>query len=349
MSHCLADSFEDRHWMMVESKARNYELVGQSARLRNVSRLASKLGRGHWPVLLLGETGTGKELVARTIHRSGPGGPFVTIDCSSMVGPLMESELFGHVKGAFTGAHANKIGLIEQANGGTAFFDEIGELPLDLQAKLLRVLQEKEFRPVGSLQVRKSSFRIIAATNRDLAKEVEAGRFRQDLYYRLNVVTLRLSPLRERKEDLPALIRHFLEMYGNGHTMSGELLELMMSYDWPGNVRELENCIQHMVAVNSGPVLHIQDAPSQLLHFHERRRNPAGAMQAAAAAAAPDGNGDEPEDSFVTPVLPLAEMERRAIINALRYTKGDRVMAAHLLGIGRTTLYRKLKEYGIRD
>jgi len=333
--------------MIQESKARNYELVGQSARLRNVLRLAAKLGRGHWPVLLLGETGTGKELVARTIHRNSSGGPFVTIDCSSMVGTLMESELFGHAKGAFTGANSNKIGLIEQADGGTAFFDEIGELPLDLQAKLLRVLQEKEFRPVGSLQVRQSSFRIIAATNRDLAKEVEKGRFRQDLYYRLNVVTLRLSPLRDRKEDLPALIRHFLDLYGNGHTVSGELLELMMSYDWPGNVRELENCIQHMVAVNSGPVLHLQDAPSQLLHFHERRRAPQGLVQAAAAAAAP--NGDEQEDSFVTPVLPLAEMERRAIINALRYTKGDRVMAAHLLGIGRTTLYRKLKEYGIHD
>jgi DNA-binding NtrC family response regulator len=346
MSLHPVDIYEDRRWMIQESKARSYELVGQSARLRNVLRLAAKLGRGHWPVLLLGETGTGKELVARTIHRNGPGGPFVTIDCSSMVGTLMESELFGHVKGAFTGANSNKIGLIEQANGGTAFFDEIGELPLDLQAKLLRVLQEKEFRPVGSLQVRKSSFRVIAATNRDLAKEVEKGRFRQDLYYRLNVVTLRLSPLRDRKEDLPALIRHFLEMYGNGHTVSGELLELMMSYDWPGNVRELENCIQHMVAVNSGPVLHLQDAPSQLLHFHEQRRAPQGLVQAAAAAAP---NGDEPVESFVTPVLPLAEMERRAIVNALRYTKGDRVMAAHLLGIGRTTLYRKLKEYGIRD
>lgn len=338
---------EDRRWMIQEARGRNYQLVGQSARLRNVLRLAAKLGRGQWPVLLLGETGTGKELVARTIHVSGPGGPFVTIDCSSMVGTLMESELFGHVKGAFTGANSSKIGLIEQADGGTAFFDEIGELPPDLQAKLLRVLQEKEFRPVGSLQVKKSSFRIIAATNRDLAKEVGSGRFRQDLYYRLNVVTLRLSPLRDRREDLPALIRHFLEMYGNGHTMSGELLELMMSYEWPGNVRELENCIQHMVAVNSGPVLHVQDAPSQLLHFRERRRAPQGLAEAAAASAAP--NGDEPGESFVTPVLPLAEMERRAIINALRYTKGDRVMAAHLLGIGRTTLYRKLKEYGIRD
>ncbi|MGC4051323.1 MAG: sigma-54 factor interaction domain-containing protein [Paludibaculum sp.] len=157
--------------MTVDSSQKSYELVGQSARLRQVLRLAAKLGKGHWPVLLLGETGTGKELVARTIHRNSPSGPFVTIDCSAMVGPLMESELFGHAKGAFTGAHTQKIGLIEQADGGTAFFDEIGELPLDLQSKLLRVLQEKEFRPVGSLQVRKSSFRVVAATNRDLAEK----------------------------------------------------------------------------------------------------------------------------------------------------------------------------------
>ncbi|MBI5281775.1 MAG: sigma-54-dependent Fis family transcriptional regulator [Candidatus Solibacter usitatus] len=337
---------------------KSYELVGQSARLRQVLRLAGKLGRGHWPVLLLGESGTGKELVARTIHRSGVDGPFVVVDCSTVGGPLMESELFGHIKGAFTGASANKIGLIEQADGGVAFFDEIGELPLDLQAKLLRVLQEKEFRPVGSLQVRKSSFRVVAATNRDLLQEVQKGAFRQDLYYRLNVVTLRLAPLRERKDDLPCLISHFLEAYSAGYTLSGELLEVMLAYDWPGNVRELENAIQHMVAVNTGPVIHLADAPSSLKHFaatrHFNGATAPGAAMAAAAAHGPARFAPGPpsgglESSFVTPVLPLAEMEKRAIINALQYTKGDRVMAAHLLGIGRTTLYRKLKEYGIQD
>ena len=189
-------------------------LVGQSPRIRNVLRMVEKLGRCRWPVLLLGETGTGKEVVARSIHKVQPVGPFVTIDCSSLVGPLMESELFGHVKGAFTGAVTPKTGLIEVANGGTAFFDEIGELPLDLQAKLLRVLQEKEFRPVGSLTHRRSDFRVIAATNRDLAKEVEKGTFRRDLFYRLNVVNLRLAPLRDRKEDIPALIAHFLARHG---------------------------------------------------------------------------------------------------------------------------------------
>src|SRR6476660_6212968 len=240
-------------------------LVGQSPRTRQVLRLIDKLGKCRWPALLLGETGTGKEVVARAIHSlTAAKEPFVTIDCSSMVGPLMESELFGHVKGAFTGAAIAKIGLIEAANGGTAFFDEIGELALDLQAKLLRVLQEKEFRPVGSVATRHSDFRIIAATNRDLAAEVEKGTFRRDLYFRLNVVNIRLSPLRERREDIPALINHFLSRVGGNYSMTAEALEVMLSYDWPGNVRELENCVQHMVAINSGPLLHVADLPSSL-------------------------------------------------------------------------------------
>src|SRR6202789_1186077 len=226
-------------------------LVGQSPRARQALRLIGKMGNCRWPALLLGETGTGKELVAREIHARSKEGPFVIIDCSSMVGPLMESELFGHVKGAFTGAANTKLGLIEAAHGGTAFFYEIGELPLDLQAKLLRVLQEKEFRPLGSLTTRRSDFRIIAATNRDLVKEVERGTFRRDLYFRLNVINIRLAPLRERKEDIPALINHFLLRSGGNHSLTGEAMEALLSYEWPGNVRELENCIQHMVAVNS--------------------------------------------------------------------------------------------------
>src|SRR5271167_4354451 len=234
--------------MLAQVEQSTHVLVGQSPRIKNVLRMVEKLGRCRWPVLLLGETGTGKEVVAREIHARNPQGPFVTIDCSSMVGPLMESELFGHVKGAFTGAVTPKTGLIEAANNGTAFFDEIGELPLDLQAKLLRVLQEKEFRPVGSLTTRSSDFRIIAATNRDLAKEVERGAFRRDLYFRLNVINIRLSPLRERKEDIPALVNHFLTKVGGNYSVTAETLETMLSYDWPGNVRELENCIQHMVA-----------------------------------------------------------------------------------------------------
>src|ERR1700675_778877 len=239
-------------------------LVGQSPRTRQVLRLIERLGKCRWPGLLLGETGTGKEVVARAIHNISASGAFVTVDCSSMVGRLMESELFGHVKGAFTGANTTKFGLIESANGGTAFFDEIGELALDLQAKLLRVLQEKEFRPVGSVSTRHSDFRIIAATNRDLAKEVEKGTFRRDLYFRLNVINIRLSPLRERREDIPELVNHFLSRVGGSCSVTAEALEVMLSYEWPGNVRELENCVQHMVAINSGPLLHVADLPSSL-------------------------------------------------------------------------------------
>ncbi len=346
-------------------------LVGQSPRIRNVLRMADKLGRCRWPVLLLGETGTGKEVVARTIHKVQPLGPFVTIDCSSLVGPLMESELFGHVKGAFTGALTSKTGLIELANGGTAFFDEIGELPLDLQAKLLRVLQEKEFRPVGSLTHRSSDFRVIAATNRDLAKEVEKGAFRRDLFYRLNVVNLRLAPLRDRKEDIPALLAHFLARHGKGHMLTQETLEAMLSYDWPGNVRELENCIQHMVAINTGPLLHAAELPSMLQNhlmakkaqslsvavglqslskppgeaaFHDHHGAPDGVRPPSSPSTVPPGI-----PPTAPPIVPLMQIERKAILEALAYTKGDRAIAANLLGIGRTTLYRKLKEYQLAD
>jgi DNA-binding NtrC family response regulator len=339
--------------MLANYDENRHVLVGQSPRARHVLKMIEKLGRCRWPALLLGETGTGKEVVSRLIHGISPNGPFVTIDCSSMVGPLMESELFGHVKGAFTGAATTKVGLIEAANGGTAFFDEIGELPLDLQAKLLRVLQEKEFRPVGSLTTRRSDFRIIAATNRDLAKEVEKGSFRRDLFFRLNVINIRLAPLRDRKEDIPELINHFVTRVGGNYTITAEALEVMLSYEWPGNVRELENCVQHMVAINSGPLLHVADLPSNLQnHLHQKKSQ----YLSAAASAWPAANESSTtvfpteSNSIGTPaqiasIIPLMELERRAIMNALDYTKGDRAVAAHLLGIGRTTLYRKLKEY----
>jgi DNA-binding NtrC family response regulator len=347
--------------MSAQPSESRHILVGQSPRTRQVIRLIEKLGRCRWPALLLGETGTGKEVVARSVHNVKASGPFVTVDCSSMVGPLMESELFGHVKGAFTGAANNKFGLLEAANGGTAFFDEIGELALDLQAKLLRVLQEKEFRPVGSVATRHSDFRIIAATNRDLAAEVEKGTFRRDLYFRLNVVNIRLSPLRERREDIPALINHFLSRVGGNYGVTAEALEVMLSYDWPGNVRELENCVQHMVAVNSGPLLHTADLPSNLQsHLIQKKAQylmaavgresvlgPVASLAApvqafeASQLALPPSSAEQAAPSIV----PLHVLERRAILNALEYTKGDRAIAAHLLGIGRTTLYRKLKEY----
>jgi len=317
--------------------------------MREILRLVGKVGKGRWPVLLLGETGTGKEVVARAVHNVNPSGPFVTIDCSSLVGPLMESELFGHARGAFTGAVGTKIGLIELANGGTAFLDEIGELPLDLQAKLLRVLQEKEFRPVGSLTARRSDFRVIAATNRDLAREVERGTFRRDLYYRLNVVSLKLAPLRERREDIVPLIEHFMARHSSTHKFTPEAIDALMAYDWPGNVRELENCVQHMVAINTGPLLHVSDLPSPIRNFHQAHST-ARLSMAAAAGARQSVSTRVPlvqENGPDQPIMPLMEVEKRAILRALEYTKGDRGVAANLLGIGRTTLYRKLKEYRV--
>lgn len=321
------------------------EIIGSSPRTCQIIRMGARLGQSECAVLILGESGTGKELVARMIHQTHPKRPFVVIDCAAMVGSLVESELFGHVKGSFTGAATNKVGLIEAANGGTAFFDEIGEMPLDMQTKLLRVIQEKQFRPVGSLVSRKSSFRVIAATNRDLKKEVEAGRFRADLYYRLGVVTLRLPPLRERKDDIPLLVQHFLRKYRADYTLSGEVLELFQSYDWPGNVRQLENAVQHMVAVNSGPVVHTGDLPSALINFQLGRRSHGAAMAATVDGGTrvqPAGGGGAVSNGAI---VPLAELERQAIFNALKYTRGDRMAAAMMLGIGRTTLYRKLKEY----
>ncbi len=323
---------------------------GETLRSKQLVRLIQKLGTSRWPVLVLGETGTGKEVVSKSIHNLNPVGPFVTIDCSSMVGTIIESELFGHAKGAFTGAVGTKMGLIEAANGGTAFFDEIGELPLDLQAKLLRVLQEKEYRPVGSLQPRYSDFRVIAATNRDLAKEVERGTFRRDLFYRLNVVTVKLPPLRDRKDEIPQLVDTFLDKYGRGHRLANETLDAILAYDWPGNVRELENCIQRMVAIHTGPLLMVGDLPSNVQNHLQAKRREALTMAVGGTLsihARPADYAQLPMAATEPAIVPLQEVERREIIKALDYTKGDRGLAATLLGIGRTTLYRKLKEYNV--
>ena len=310
-------------------------LIGVSPAMKQVHRLVSRMGRSRFPVLILGETGTGKEVVARAIHKLEGQGHLVVVDCSSLVGPLMESELFGYAKGAFTGAHNQKLGLLDAANGGTAFFDEIGELPLDMQMKLLRVLQEKEYRAVGALAQRSSNFRVIAATNRDLAAEVEAKRFRQDLFYRLNVMRVRIAPLRERREDIPLLVNHFLQRYGNEHRISDETLTRLQDYDWPGNVRELEHTVQQMVAMNSGPWLGPADLPTAVTN--KKWEQEISQLGATGSYGAPARQG----------VTPLAEVERQAIMQAIEYTKGDRTVAAAMLGIGRTTLYRKLKEYGL--
>ena len=317
-------------------------LIGRSPEMERVYRILSKVAHTTHPVLILGESGTGKEIVARTIHYNGPNAthPFIPVDCGSLVPTLIESELFGYVKGAFTGANRSKEGLLATAEGGTVFLDEIGELPLDLQAKLLRALQEKEIRPIGSNQRIPIHVRILAATNRDLVSMVEQGKFRKDLFFRLNVVNVKVPSLRERRADIALLAAHFLERRrretGVSYTLSDDVLRVLGSYDWPGNVRELENTIERACALSSGPVLHLGDMPTQLQEYRLQ-------WQAAAEPA------DEEPDKMDVSILTIAEMEKQAILNTLRQLNGDKLTAARLLGIGKTTLYRKLKEYGISD
>ncbi len=337
-------------------------LVGLSPRVQEVYRRIEKASRSDSPVLVLGETGTGKELVARSIHFHSPRrqGPFVPVDCAGVVPTLVESELFGYVKGAFTGAFQTKRGLIEAASGGTLFLDEIGELPKEMQAKLLRALQEREVRPVGSTATVRVDIRVVAATHRDLEGEVARGTFRQDLFYRLNVLPIRLPPLRERKSDIPLLVSHLLErMAAEGRpaaAFSEEALERLVAYDWPGNVRELENAVARALALNSGPILHLGDLPTNLQGPPSARAAfppPAPSHPASRPESRPEvsGFGTSPPDSSAPSSsaeenFTLAELERRAVYGALRKTGGDKVAAARLLGIGKTTLYRKLKEYG---
>ncbi len=319
-------------------------MIGRSTEMEKLYRILSKVAQSTHPVLILGESGTGKELVAHTIHAFGPNAqkPFLPVDCGSIVPTLIESELFGYVKGAFTGATRSKDGLLVSAEGGTVFLDEIGELSLDLQAKLLRALQEKEIRPVGATHRVPIKARIVAATNRDLASMVEKGTFRKDLFYRLNVVNLRLPALRERREDIPLLAAHFLDRMsrdtGRKFNLSDEALRTMMLHDWPGNVRELENSIERACALSSGPVLHLGDLPTQLQNQ--------GLEAWRAANAAPV---EEAEAKAGIEVTPLVDIEKKAILSAIRTLNGDKLLAAKLLGIGKTTLYRKLKEYGIAD
>jgi transcriptional regulator with PAS, ATPase and Fis domain len=304
------------------------DLIGVSQEMQKVYALIHRVSLFQFPVLVLGESGTGKELVARAIHSESQrrSCPFVPVDCAALVPALMESELFGHARGAFTGAIENKRGLLEVAKGGTIFLDEIGELHPEMQVKFLRAIQEREIRPVGATALMRTDVRIIAATNRDLEKAVRTGAFRQDLYFRLNIVQINLSPLRNRREDIPQLIRLFLDKFADLqpsiHGVSDEAMRRLMAYDWPGNVRELENAIEHALVLGSGPMIEAGDLPSSL------------------QAASLDEIADEKE------TLSLRVLERRAIYRALTETNGDVVAAARILCMGKTTLYRKLKHYG---
>ena len=285
------------------------ELIGASDAMHCLYEVIRKVSRSASPILLIGETGTGKELVARAIHMHGPRRhkAFVPIDCSAIVATLAESELFGHVRGAFTGADCSTCGLLKAADGGTLFLDEVGEMPISLQPKLLRALQQKEIRPVGSTSPVPSSFRVVAATNRNLQQAVRAGTFREDLFFRLNVIQIRMPPLRERKSDIPLLMAHFLEKScppSQSWTFSDEALRRLLAYDWPGNVRELENAIHRAIALNSNSVLTEEDF-----------------------ASIPEATPNVDAREFTS----IAELKRQAIFQALSKTKGDRVAAAHLL------------------
>ena len=257
--------------------------LGRSTRIVQMRDQIEKLAYRRSPVLLQGESGTGKEVAARALYNGNPKGHFVPIDCGSLVGPLMESELFGHMRGAFTGASENKKGLIDLANGGTAFFDEIGDLPLEMQVKLLRVLQEREYRPVGSLQRFQVDIRVIAATHRDLHKEVAAGRFREDLFHRLNVIRLTIPPLRERKEDIPLLVERFLSLADGRFIIAGEAMDAILHYDWPGNIRELKNCIERMIAFSTGNILYFGELPTAVRYAVREERSVGVAVGGGAA------------------------------------------------------------------
>jgi two-component system response regulator HydG len=310
-------------------------IVGAAPEMEKLYRIIAKVAMSSHPTLIQGEAGTGKELVARAIHTSGPhhDKPFLPVDCGALPETGIESELFGHVKGAFPGATATKQGLLEMAKGGTLFLDDITELPIDVQTKLLRALQEKEIRPLGSTRRISIDVRLIAATDRDLESACEQGAFRKDLYLRLNVVNLRIPPLRDRKQDIPLLVGHFLERFSHGapveRAISDEALRRLLAYDWPGNVRELETCLERACSLSSGPVIHLSDLPTALHNAELLEPEPL-----------PASRGPQ--------IVPLADVEREAIFSAIRVLNGDKLEAARRLGIGKTTLYRKLKEYGVQ-
>jgi len=315
----------------VEADERLDGIVGNSAKIQDVLRMVARLKDSNTPVLITGESGTGKELVARAIHFRGPMAqkPFVAVDCGALVPTLMESELFGHEKGAFTGALKSKVGLFEAANGGTIFLDEIGELPLEMQAKLLRVLQEKEIRPVGSNERIAVEVRVIAATNRDLDAAYRAGAFRKDLFFRLNVVTIHMPALRDRRSDIPALVRCFLERHApvENVQVSAAAMKALLHYEWPGNIRELENSVARALALGDRHSIGLQDLPPVLV---------AGA-----------GAEVSSEDTNALTHTALADMERMTIERVFEQAGGDKTLAGKMLGISRATLYRKLKQYQI--
>jgi transcriptional regulator with PAS, ATPase and Fis domain len=323
---------ERRLWQVrkfIESDIRAPGIVVRSKVMLDILDIAKRAAAVDSSVIITGESGAGKEKVARFIHNESPrvGRPFVAVNCSAVAEALLESEFFGHLKGSFTGADKDRIGLFEAANGGTIFLDEIAEMPQGMQAKLLRALQEKRIRRVGENNSRPVDVKIIAATNRNIEDDVKTGRFRKDLYYRLCVIELFVPPLRERTEDILPLARFFLDrsMKKMGRTVTGfspDAAEHLLLYDWPGNIRELHNVVERAVALCSTSMIKAEDLPPALRK---------GALQST-------GNDD---------IRPLDEIERKYILTVLEMTKGDKRLAAQKLNIGLASLYRRLKEYGL--
>jgi two-component system response regulator HydG len=318
----------------IKNARRGSRLVAESASLQAVLKRAALFATADAPVVIFGESGTGKEVVARALHDSGPraAGPFVAVNVAALPAELLESELFGHARGAFTGAATATLGLFEAANGGSLFLDEIGELPMALQAKLLRALQDGEVRRVGDTRARAVDARIVCATHRDLADRVREGLFREDLYYRLKVLTLRVPSLRDRREDILPLAHRFLAdegCTGAGFTRAAE--QALSAYGWPGNVRELMNAVKHGVALARGGAIDLAHLPEEL----SAAAKPAGRKPAASLVARPSAGV----------LRPLAEVEREHVLRVLEACGGSQVEASRVLGIGRNTLWRKLRQY----
>lgn len=322
----------ENKYLRSELKGEYGELVGKSQEMMEVLRTVEKVAPSDSTVLITGESGTGKELVARALHRNGPRSsePFIVVNCSAIQPTLLESEIFGHERGAFTGAVTRKPGKMELADNGTLFLDEIGDMAYELQAKLLRAIQEKEFERVGGTSVIKANIRFIAATNRDIHKAIQEGKFREDLFYRLNVVNIHLPPLRELKEDIPLLIEHFLGKYSaalkrRGVQITDEATELLMNYRWPGNVRELQNCIERTILLSDSDIIRPEHLPQEVR-----------------ASEFPQSTQAE---TLVKRETTLKEMEKAHILKTLEEVGGNRTKAAKLLGISLRGLQYKLREY----
>lgn len=319
----------------VQARDRFQSIVGQTEAIQKVLETMAQVTDLSANLLIEGESGTGKEIVARAIHSNSArsSGPFVPVNCAAIPENLLESELFGYVRGAFTDARRDRRGLFQEADGGILFLDEISEIPLTLQAKLLRVLEDKEVRQLGANHGEKVDARVISASNQNLAELVRAGRFRQDLYYRLNVIRIALPPLRDRREDIPLLVNHFVHRFAdNSHRkvegMDAGALALLKSYDWPGNIRELEHAIEHAVLLGRNAVIGVADLPAHLVV---------------------QGEGTLTLEHALSRQLTLHELEREYIGKVLETTRGNKAEAARILGVDRTTLYRKLEEYKLKN